>query len=78
MTILLLFGATITHFKNITHQQNWFGHLYNDSTAVVAVLSEPLIEKSKSYKADAAVYALIRDDSMVQTKGNIIIYFRRI
>lgn len=77
MTILLLLGAVITHFKNITHQQNWFGHLYNDSTAVVAVLSEPLIEKNKSYKADAAVYALIRDGSVVQTKGNIIIYFKK-
>ena len=77
MTILLLFGATITHFKNITHQQNWFGHLYNDSSVVIAVLSEPLIEKNKSYKADATVYALIHDDSVVQTKGSIIIYFKK-
>ncbi|WP_152267965.1 ComEC/Rec2 family competence protein [Agriterribacter humi] len=77
MIVVVLFGAVITHFKNITHQQNWFGHLYSDSTAVVAVLSEPLIEKNKSYKADATVYALIRNDSVVQTKGSIIIYFKK-
>ena len=77
MMMVLLFGITITHFKNITHQQNWFGHLYNDRTVVVAVLSESLIEKNKSYKADATVYALIHDDSVVQTRGDIIIYFKK-
>ncbi len=77
MIMILLFGITITHFKNITHQQSWFGHLYNDSTVVVAVLSEPLIEKNNSYKANATVHALIRGDSMVQAKGGILIYFKK-
>ncbi|HRO48499.1 ComEC/Rec2 family competence protein, partial [Agriterribacter sp.] len=77
MMMILLFGITITHFKNITHLQSWFGHLYNDSTVVVAVLSEPLIEKNKSYKANAMVHALIRNDSVIQTKGSIIIYFKK-
>ncbi|HTN08021.1 ComEC/Rec2 family competence protein [Agriterribacter sp.] len=77
MMMILLFGVAITHFKNITHQQYWFGHLYNDSIVVVAVLAEPLIEKNKSYKADATVYALIHNGSVVQTKGGIIIYFKK-
>ena len=77
MIMIVLFGAAITHFKNITHRQNWFGHLYNNSTVVVAVLSEPLIEKNKSYKADATVYALLRNDSVIQTKGSIIVYFKK-
>lgn len=77
MTLFLLFGAAITHTSNITHRQNWFGHLYNDSTVVVAVLSEPLIEKNRSYKANATVYALMRNNSMAKTRGSIIIYFEK-
>ena len=77
MIMIGLFGAVITHFNNVTHRQNWFGHLYSDSTVVVAVLSEPLIEKNKSYKADATLYALIRNDSVIQAKGGIIVYFKK-
>ncbi|HRN56241.1 MAG TPA: ComEC/Rec2 family competence protein [Agriterribacter sp.] len=77
MIMLLLFGAAITHYKNITHRQNWFGHWYNEHTVVIAVLDEPLVEKDNSYKANATVQALIRGDSMIQTKGGIIIYFEK-
>src|SRR5690606_19362251 len=56
---------------------DWFGHLYSDSSVVVAVLSEPLIEKNKSYKADATLYALIRNDTVIKTEGSIIIYFKK-
>ncbi|MCO5240075.1 MAG: ComEC family competence protein [Chitinophagaceae bacterium] len=75
--LIMLLGITITHFKNITRQQDWFGHFYKSGTAVVAVLSEPLSEKAKSYKARADVYGLIKGDSLFQTKGSIIMYIEK-
>lgn len=77
MILILLFGAIITHFKNTTHRQHWFGHWYNDSTAVVAILSESPIEKNRSYKANAIVHALIADGRVTRSEGSIIIYFEK-
>lgn len=77
MILTLLFGAAVTHLKNTTHRQHWFGHRYNDSTAVVAVLSEPLIEKNRSYKTGATVHTLIANGSAIRCGGSIIIYFEK-
>lgn len=77
MLTLLLLGVVITHKKNITHQQNWFGRWYNDSSFVIAVLKEPLIEKDKSFKAVADIYAVSDNNHVIRTAGRIIIYFRK-
>ncbi|MBS1752160.1 MAG: ComEC/Rec2 family competence protein [Bacteroidetes bacterium] len=73
----IILGAWITQGKNIQHRKEWFGHYYNHKTSVIAVLEEPLIEKNRSYKALAKVYALSAEDSFVKTAGHIIIYFQK-
>jgi competence protein ComEC len=44
---------------------------------VVAILSEPLLEKNRSYKANATVHALIINDAVIRSQGSIIIYFEK-
>lgn len=77
MILVLLTGAMIVHFRNITHHRKWFGHSLRDSSFVVAVLSQPPIEKQNTYKANADVYAVVNGDRPMRTTGSIIIYFQK-
>lgn len=77
MCMIFLFGGWIAHQKNITHQVSWFGHFTNDSVTLMAVLNESLVEKNKSYKAEASVYAVNKQNNIIRTTGNIIIYFKK-
>lgn len=77
MLAFIILGAWITHEKNIKHHNNWFGHYYTRGAAVMAVLDEPLIEKNKSYKAVANIYAVAESNKFVTTAGRIIIYFQK-
>ena len=70
-------GAWITHEKNITHHKKWFGHSYLPGLSVMAVLEEPLIEKERSYKAEAGIYAISVNDTITKTEGRIILYFKK-
>lgn len=77
MLMAFLTGAMTLHFRNITHHQKWFGHSIGDSSFVVAVLSQPPIEKKNSYKANADVYAVVNGERLIKTTGSIIIYFQK-
>lgn len=75
--MLLMFGAFITQFSNVTYQQNWFGHRYQTGASIVAVLAEPLVAKNKSYKAKADVISVLQNDSLIPASGAVIIYFEK-
>jgi competence protein ComEC len=49
--LLFVFGLFITYQNDIRHQENWLGNYYTDSSYVVVKLNEPIVEKSKSFKA---------------------------
>jgi competence protein ComEC len=44
---------------------------------VLVSLDEPLVEKAKSFKANATVNYLIRDNRVIRVKGKIIVYFKK-
>lgn len=70
-------GAWIAHEKNIKHHKKWFGHYYTREASVIAVLDEPLIEKDRSYKAEASIYAISVNDTIIAAEGQIILYFKK-
>lgn len=77
IAIFLLFtslGSLLTHAKDIRQQQNWFGNSYTDTMSVMVTLDETPVEKAKSYKANAIVYCLFSDSTLIHTKGKIIVY----
>lgn len=76
---LLLFGIgmLITWQNEVQHSNNWFGQYYHDSDYLVVRIEEPLIEKSKSYKADGYVEAVIHNDSVLNGEGKIFLYFSK-
>ena len=75
--MLIVLGALITYQKDITHQQEWFGNFYHDSDYLVATINEPLVEKNKSFKAEALIDKIKHDDSVHNTSGKIILYFKK-
>lgn len=70
-------AALITYYKDVSHRTNWLNRYYHDSCTVVAVLQEPLSEKTKTFKSVASVNQIIRNDTIYPVEGNIIIYFKK-
>jgi competence protein ComEC len=75
--LLLSFGLFITWQKDIRNHEDWFGNYYRDEDQLVVKIDEPLIAKAKSYKANASVEALIDNDSSIDYKGRLILYFSK-
>lgn len=70
-------GAFLTWYKDIRNDQDWFGKNYDKNSVLVVSLTEKPIEKTKSFKADAKVDIILKNDSIHYCSGNIIIYFQK-
>jgi competence protein ComEC len=75
--LLIVLGLFITYQKDIRHRENWFGNIYHDSDYIIATINEPLLEKNKSYKAEAVVDNILHNETVKNTAGKIIIYFEK-
>ncbi len=75
--IVLCFGLLLTWQKDVRHSNDWFCQYYHDSDYLVVKINEPLIEKTKSFKADGDVEAVIHNDSIIASKGKILLYFSK-
>jgi competence protein ComEC len=75
--LIVCFGLLVTWQKDIQHSDTWFGQYYHDSDYLVVRINEPLIEKSKSYKADGYVEALIHQGTVNKTEGKVLLYFAK-
>ena len=75
--ILVLLGLFVTYQKDIRHSYKWFGNVYRDSDYIAVTINEPLLEKNKSYKAEAAVDNILHTDHIQNTNGKLIIYFEK-
>jgi competence protein ComEC len=70
-------GALLAWQRDIRNDSSWLGNFYKEKNALVVTLDEPLVEKTKSYKANATVSYLIQDEKSIPVKGKIIVYFRK-
>ncbi|HEX7902284.1 MAG TPA: ComEC/Rec2 family competence protein [Chitinophagaceae bacterium] len=70
-------GALLTWQKDIRHDRSWIGNAYKETDALLVTIDEPLVEKTKSIKANATVSFLQRNDSLINTTGKIILYFKK-
>jgi competence protein ComEC len=75
--LLLSLGLLVTWQKDIQHSPGWYGNYYKDSNYIIAQIAEPLIEKNRSYKAEALTEALTGIDSTIKCKGKLLIYFSK-
>ena len=70
-------GLFLTWNKEARNHQGWYGKRYDSSTYIVATITEPPVEKNKSYKAVATVNAVIRKDSVYAVTGKLLLYFSK-
>ncbi len=70
-------GGLLAWYKNIQHADNWFGRNYTNENPLIVTLLEDPVEKTKSYKANASVDLVLRNDEFIKTKGKIILYFKK-
>ena len=61
--MVLVIGLLITWNKDVRHTADWYGNYYTDSSYVIVRIDEPLIEKTKSFKADGFVEAVINNEN---------------
>lgn len=73
--LLAGFAMLITERASVYNNRKWIGHHYHENDRVIAVLKEPLSEKTKTYKAEAKVIGICRNDSVIAVSGKIILYF---
>ena len=75
--LFISIGALLTWYNDIRHNEKWFGNTYADNTAIVVSLDEPLVEKTKSLKANATVNYIIKDGRPIKVNGKIVLYFKK-
>ncbi|HEY5408339.1 MAG TPA: ComEC/Rec2 family competence protein [Ginsengibacter sp.] len=70
-------GLFLTWNKDVTNHSDWYGKRYDSGSYIVATISEPPVEKNKSYKVVATVNAIIRKDSVYAVTGKLLLYFSK-
>jgi competence protein ComEC len=70
-------GAMLAWQKDARNNPQWLGHYYSGKEAILVTLDEPLVEKTKSLKANASVSCLLQNGQSLPVKGKIILYFQK-
>jgi len=70
-------GGLLAWHNDIRHAKNWVGYHYKESDHLVVTLDEMLVEKTKSFKANASIAYLIKNEKVFPVKGSFILYFKK-
>ncbi len=70
-------GVLMSYVRNVHNDEHWFGRHYERGATVMVRLEEPLVEKAKSYKANASVLALQGTGKWEAVAGKVIVYFKK-
>src|SRR5688572_22918135 len=70
-------GGLLAWHENIRNNEEWFGRKYNSQTTLIVTLTGHPVEKTKSYKVNASVDFISNNDSLIKTRGTIILYFKK-
>ncbi len=75
--LLICAGAILVWHNNINNNTNYYGNHYKEQQTYVATLLETPVEKTNSYKAIASIDGVINGDTIKQTSGKAIFYFKK-
>jgi competence protein ComEC len=75
---IALFAMLLLYNKDMRHNANHYLNFYKeDSSVLVVKINEPLIAKTKSYKADATVISVINNGNYTSCTGKLLLYFSK-
>lgn len=77
ITVLFFFaGSLLLHLSNKRNQQNHIGNQVTQLTAICAVLQEPPVKKTNSFKATARIHSVLINHEWKPASGSILVYFK--
>ena len=77
LVLVMACGGMLGYIKNPLHQHDNYTSVYQDGDGIVATVSEALLNKPKTYKANARITALYRNKTYLPVTGTVIIYFNK-
>lgn len=75
--LFIAIGGAVTYCCDFRNYSNCITRVSHEKNVLIVTLEEPLSEKDNSFKATASVSQVFYTDSMLQVKGNVIIYFKK-
>lgn len=75
--LVFFIGIILTWGKDSRNDKNWYGNYYTDSSSLVLKISEPPIEKEKSFKAEGNIEEIVTNGLHKKVSGKILIYFSK-
>ncbi|MBL7743004.1 MAG: ComEC family competence protein [Chitinophagaceae bacterium] len=75
--LFISIGALLAWYHDIRNSNRWFAKHYSQNFSIVVSLDEPLVEKTRSFKADASVRYVLINNQVNPVKGKVILYFRK-
>ena len=75
--VFLTMGSLLVWYKDIRHNPAWYGNYYIPNDLVIVTLSEPLVEKTNSFKTFATVTNLKQKKKFISAEGSVILYFKK-
>jgi competence protein ComEC len=75
--IIASVAMLLTWQKDRRHQNSWYGNFYTDSSVLLVKINEPLVEKSRSFKAEAIVKGIFNGQQYFAATGKLLIYFSK-
>ncbi len=66
---IIITGLFVTRQKDVRNHSAWYGNYCDSFSFIVATISEPPVEKTKSFKALATVKLVINKDSIYTAGG---------
>lgn len=70
-------GCLLSWYKDARNDPRWLGRHQNSDALFIATLGEPLVEKTRSWKAEASVTHMFHGKTMFAVSGNVLLYFRK-
>lgn len=75
LSLISFTGAIITHIKDPHNQPFFFEKNYSTGDLLSITLQEPLIEKNKTFSANATIDGIYKNGNWQKTTGKILVYF---
>jgi competence protein ComEC len=75
--LFIALGCLVTSYADIRHSEHYFASFLSSSDLLLVTVQEPLQEKPRSYKTVVRVDGILRGDSLLPVKGNLLVYLEK-
>lgn len=73
---LFVLGVLILQHQDLRNRKDWIGYHYRNQDSIIAVIQEPLVPTTKSWKAIASIVSVKHGGVWMVAKSNLLIYIR--